>query len=133
MCGLLIGGAEFTTAGDCVLIVPQGTSNADVTSNVVDLFVELSPADLNVDDSGFADFQRTYTPGTVITLTAPPQAEGLLFHAWLVDGVVQNAGETTIEVTVVEDLTARALYLIAIPRPTPGLRLAPMSRQPASR
>jgi hypothetical protein len=131
--GSLVGGAEFTTAGDCVLIVPQGTSNANVTSNVADLFVELSPPDLNVDGSGFADFQRIYNPGTVITLTAPPRAEGLLFQAWLVDGVIQDAGETTIDITVVEDLTARALYLSAMPRPTPGLRLAPMSRQPASR
>jgi hypothetical protein len=95
------------------------------------LFVELSPADLNVDDSGFADFQRIYNPGTVITLTAPPQAEGLVFHAWLVDGVMQNAEETTIDVTVVEDLTARAVYLSAMPRPTLRPSLAPASRQPS--
>jgi hypothetical protein len=131
--GMLIGGAEFTTAGDCVLIVPPGTSNANVTSNVPGLFVELSPADLNVDDSGFANFQRIYNPGTVITLTAPPRAEGLLFHAWLVDGVIQDAGETTIDITVVEDLTARAVYLSATPGPTLGPSLAPTSRQPASR
>jgi hypothetical protein len=131
--GTLVGGAGLTTAGDCVLIVPQGTSNANVTSNVAGLFVELSPADLNVDDSGFASFQRIYNPGTVITLTAPPQTDGLLFHAWLVDGVVQNAGQTTIDVTVVEDLTARAVYLSATPDPTLGPRLAPTSRQPASR
>jgi hypothetical protein len=131
--GTLIGGAEFTTAGDCVLIVPQGTSNANVTSNVAGLFVELSPPDLNVDGPGFADFQRIYNPGTVITLTAPARAEDLLFNAWLIDGVMQNAGETTIEITVVEDLTARALYLSATPGPTLGPRLAPTSRQPTSR
>ncbi len=131
--GTLVGGAEFTTAGDCILIVPQGTSNANVTSNVAGLFVELSPPDLNVDDSGFASFQRVYTPGTVITLTAPPLAEGLLFHAWLVDGVIQNAGETAVEVTVVEDLTARAVYLSATRGPTLGPRLAPTSRHPTSR
>jgi probable HAF family extracellular repeat protein len=129
--GTLLDGTEFSTAGDCILIVPQGTSNANVDSNVADLFVELSPADLNVDDSGFADFQRIYHPGTVITLTAPPQAEGLVFHAWLVDGVMQNAGETTIDVTVVVDLTARAVYLSAMPRPTLGPSLAPTSRRAA--
>jgi hypothetical protein len=131
--GTLIGGAEFTTAGDCILIVPQGTSNANVESNVAGLFVELSPTDLNVDDSGFANFQRIYDPGTVITLTAPPRADGLLFQAWLVDGVIQNAGETAIEITVVEDLTARALYLSATPGPTLGPRVTPASRRPTSR
>jgi hypothetical protein len=131
--GSLIGGAEFSTAGDCVLIVPPGTSNANVTSNVAGLFVELNPADLNVDDAGFADFQRTYNPGTVITLTAPQQAEDLMFHAWLIDGVIQNAGETTIAVTVVEDVAARAVYLSATPGPTLGPSLAPTSRQRTSR
>ncbi len=131
--GTLVGGAEFTTAGDCVLIVPQGASNANVESNVAGLFVELSPPDLNVDDSGFANFQRIYNPGTVITLTAPPQADDLSFHAWLVDGVMMNAGETTVDVTVIEDLTARAVYLSARPGPTLGPRLAPRSRQPTSR
>ncbi len=126
--GTLVGGAEFTTAGDCVLIMPQGTSNAIVTSNVAGLFVELSPPDLNVDDSGFADFQRIYNPGTVITLTAPPRAGNLLFHAWLVDGVVQDAGQTTIDIAVVEDLTAQALYLSASPGPTLGPRLRPAAR-----
>jgi hypothetical protein len=131
--GSLFGGAEFTTAGDCILIVPPGSSNAAVTSNVAGLFVELSPPDLNVDDSGFADFARLYDPSTVITLSAPPQAEGLVFGAWLVDGVMQNAGQTTIDVTVIEELTARALYLSAKPGPTLGPRLAPTSRQPTSR
>jgi hypothetical protein len=86
-----------------------------------------------VDDSGFANFQRIYDPGTVITLTAPPRADGLLFQAWLVDGVIQNAGETAIEITVVEDLTARALYLSATPGPTLGPRVTPASRRPTSR
>ncbi len=131
--GLLLDGTEFTTAGDCILIVPQGTSNAAVTSNTAGLYVELSPPDTNVDDSGFANFQRVYDPGTLITLTAPPQAEGLVFHAWQVDGVLQNAGETTIDITVVEDLTARAVYLSAKPGPTLGPSLAPTSRQPTSR
>jgi hypothetical protein len=113
--------------------VPPGTANATVESDLAGTFLEVSPPDLNVDDSGFADFQRMYNPGTVITLTAPPRAEGLLFGAWLVDGVVHNAGQTTIDITVVEDLTARALYLSARPGPTLGPRLAPASRQPASR
>jgi hypothetical protein len=127
--GTLFGGAGFTTAGDCVLIVPQGTSNANVTSNVADLFVELSPPDLNVDGPGFADFQRIYNPGTVITLTAPRQADGLLFQAWQVDGVLQNAGQTTIDVTIVENLTLNAVYTYWQRRPNLAPAPSPTSRR----
>ncbi len=124
---LLLDGTGFTTEGDCILIVPQGTSNAGVQSNVSGTFIEIDPPDINVDASGFANFGRIYNPGTVITLTAPEQVDGLSFHAWLVNGVMRNVGETATEVTVVGDLTAFAVYRYWRVRPTIGPRLTPTS------
>jgi hypothetical protein len=118
--GLLLDGSDFTTAGDCILIVPQGSSNANVQSNVPGTFIEVAPPDLNVDASGFADFGRIYNPGTLTTLTAPAQANGLVLHGWLVDGVLQNTGQTTIQLTIIEDVTARAVYRYWRTRPTIG-------------
>ena len=74
------------------------------------VFVDLSPADVNEDDCGFADFDRSYNPGTVITLTAPASADGRSFRAWQIDGGLQAAGQAVVEVTIVGDVTARALY-----------------------
>lgn len=122
--GLLLDGTEFTTAGDYILIVPQGTSNLLVRANVPGAFVEVSRPGGTGDESGFANFQRTYTPGTVVTLTAPAEAEGLAFYAWRIDDVMQPAGQTTIGVVMIEGSTAEAVY-------TPGAFTRPSSARRA--
>ncbi len=126
--GFLLDGTGFTTAGDCILIVPQGSSNARVGSDVRGTFVEVSPPDLNVDGSGFAYFLRSYNPGTVVTLTAPAVADNLPFQGWMIDGVMQDAGQTTIDVTIVEEVSVKAVYTNWSTKPTLGLRRAPTSR-----
>ncbi len=126
--GLLLDGSEFATAGDCILIVPQGSSSTGVRSNVPGTFIEIDPPDLNVDAGGFANFGRTYHPGTVATLTAPDQAGGFAFQGWLVDGVFQNVGQTTLQVTVIEDATVQAVYRLWGTRPSIGLRRSPTAR-----
>ena len=108
--GTLLDGTEFASAGDCVLIVPPGVANLAITSNVVDVYVDVVPADLNVDGGGFPAFERSYDPGTAITLTAPASADGRSFRAWKINGVLWTTGQTVIDVTIVEGLTARAVY-----------------------
>ena len=108
--GSLLDGSEFTSAGDCILIVPPGVSNLHVESNVSGSFVDVGPADLNADAGGFADFVRSHDPGTVIALTAPTSSDGRSFRAWEIDGVLQAVGQNDIQVTIVQDVTARAIY-----------------------
>jgi hypothetical protein len=161
--GALLEGPEFTTAADCILIVPLGsphlmfgqnptgtfdearrsgsgggeeeepdppteTVTLTVESDIPGSLVGLSPPDGYARGSGCADFSRQYEPGTVITLAAQVEADDLPFHAWLVDGVMQNEGQARIEVTIVEDTTMRALYRRAAPEPTIAGRLVPVSR-----
>ncbi len=108
--GSLIDGTEFTSSGDCILIVPPGPANLAITSNAVDVFVNVAPADLTVDGGGFPAFDRSYDPGTAITLTAPASAGGRSFRAWTINGVLWTTNQTVIDVTIIESLTARALY-----------------------
>ncbi len=110
--GSLLDGTPFL-AGDCILILPPGNTspvNAHVESNVADTYVEIAPLDLNFDDDGFADFSRSYYSGTAVTLTAPVHSQGRRFVRWLMDGVPQPIGRRTIEVTVSEDTTLKAVY-----------------------
>ena len=61
-------------------------------------------------------------PGTLLTVTAPPTSEGRRFLRWRVNGVLQKVGVRAIVVTVAEDTTLQALYLVQRPlrpdRPT---------------
>jgi hypothetical protein len=110
--GSLLDGTPFV-AGDCIVIVPPGDLgliNATVGSNVGDTFIEVIPLDLNIDSDGFANFGRAYYAGTLLTVTAPPSSEGRRFLRWRVNGVLQEIGVRTIEVTVAEDTTLQALY-----------------------
>ena len=108
--GSLIDGTEFTSSGDCILIVPPGPANLAVTSNAADVYVDVVPADLTVDGGGFPAFERSYDPGTVVTLTAAATADGRSFRAWKINGVLWTTGQTVIDVTMIESMTARALY-----------------------
>ena len=130
--GLLVDGTEFTSAGDCILTVPQGNSTLNVGSSVPELFVEVTATNMNVDDSGFANFQRTYSPGTVVTLTAPATHDGLAFAGWKIDGTpIPSVSGTTFVTLVQTETTAEAFYVPAsrlpkpAPTPTPAPRPAP--------
>ena len=106
----LVDGTEFTSSGDCILIVPPGPANLAIASNAAGVYVDVAPADLTVDGGGFPAFERSYEPGTVITLAAPSSADGRSFRAWKINGVLWTTGQTVIDVTMIESMTARALY-----------------------
>ena len=109
--GELSDGCQFI-ASDCVRLVPPGTGAVvmSVEANLPEAWIAVSPVDLTLDGGGFADFERSFPEGTLVTLTAEPwMADGRPFIAWLVDGVTY-ADETTIDVTLVGPSTVRALY-----------------------
>ncbi|MCH8912885.1 MAG: hypothetical protein IIA33_04885 [Planctomycetes bacterium] len=126
--GELSDGSAFS-ASDCVLIMPPGNiqpANATIQSNVSATIIEIAQLDLNFDSDGFANFARSYHEGTEITVTAPLRANGRRFLRWRVDGVLQLVGMRTIELTVTDQTTARALYR----RPS-RIEQPPRLRQPA--
>jgi len=109
--GELNDGTEFF-ASDCVRLVPPGTPPGLMTilSNVPGVWVDVDPLDNTLDGGGFADFERSFPLTTVVTLTADATSQGRPFRAWIVDGVYQTYGMTTLELTVPVQTTVRAVY-----------------------
>ncbi len=110
--GELADGSSFS-ASDCVVILPPGNiqpANASILANVSGAMIEVVQLDLNFDSDGFANFTRSYYEGSAVTMTAPLRANGRRFLRWQVDGVLQPIGMKTIELTVTDQTTARALY-----------------------
>ena len=125
--GGLDGLLSLGTTGEGILL------SAPERKRVSELFVEVAPADLNLDDSGFADFQRVYVPGTVVTLTAPVTRDGLAFSGWEIDGTPAPSVSGSTSVTLVENATtAEAVYVPVSRVPGPPPPPAPVPR-PAPR
>jgi hypothetical protein len=85
-------------------------ANAAIEANVSEAMIEVVQLDLNFDSDGFANFTRSYYEGSAVTMTAPLRANGRRFLRWRLDGVLQPVGLRTIEMTVTDQTTARALY-----------------------
>jgi hypothetical protein len=130
--GSLLDGTEFVSRGDCILIVPPGNANLNVESSQAGLFVEVTPLDVNLDGSGFANFQRVHVPGTVVTLTAPATRDGFVFAGWEIDGTAAPNVSRAVSVTLVQtETTAKAVYVpvsrsgVPAPSPVPVPRRVP--------
>ncbi|MHC4091780.1 MAG: hypothetical protein ACYSVY_16195 [Planctomycetota bacterium] len=124
--GQLMDGTEFTSAGDCILIVPPAPPPGilSVESTVAGAWIDVSPPDEVLDTGGFADFERSFPVSTVVTLTAEAEVNGRPLVGWLVNGVMQSGTQSSdpspfsygdlvgnvIEVTILENETVRALY-----------------------
>ncbi len=85
--GERLDGTPFAVS-DCVVIAPpKGPPRLlSVTSNVPGPFIAVSPADVQLDDGGFAPFQRAFAPQATVTLTAPQCHLGRLFVGWKLGG-----------------------------------------------
>ncbi len=68
--GELTDGTAFT-ASDCIRIVGGGDNVIAVTSNLPEIWVDATPADVNFDDGGFTSFSRAYPDLTEVSFTAP--------------------------------------------------------------
>lgn len=110
--GNLVDGTPFI-ASDCIRTVPENgmqSFNLSVSSNIPDVYVEVSPLDSHQDGPGFCNFARSYVAGSLVALTAPASVEGRPFLAWNVDAVLQNLGQTTIELPQGSLTGAHAVY-----------------------
>ena len=122
--GTLADGCEFI-AFDCVRIVSQGSSPAllIVQSNAPGAWLDVTPLDDTLDGGGFADFERTYPGGSVVTLTASPTHSGLVLAGWELDGARVGEGLTLTITLPADEIVPEAVYVpvsrLPAPAPTP--------------
>jgi len=72
--------------------------------------VAVAPTDANGDSDGTTAFERTYASGTVVSLTAPEDAEGQPFVRWQLDGSSQPADQRSLSLTMTANRSAIAIY-----------------------
>ena len=77
--------------------------------------ITVSPADLNGDDDGTTNFERSYDLGTTVTLTAPATLNGNNFGYWSIDGVPDLSNP--VDVSMEADVVAVATYVVIPPAP----------------
>jgi len=102
--GSLLDGTPFA-ATDCIRLVPPGTPPGVVAveSNAAGAWIEVEPLDLQLDGGGFADFQRTYPLGSVVSFTAEPSYQSKRFVGWRLDGEFHST-DPTISFTTTDDV-----------------------------
>lgn len=110
--GNLLDGTPFIIGGDCLRLVPPGTADLTLQSNLAGAWIDVSPLDDLLDGGGFANFQRTYSKSSVVTLLAPNTQGGRAFRGWRVDGGPLIGG-TTLTLTITESQVVVAKYKAA--------------------
>jgi hypothetical protein len=70
--------------------------------------ITVTPIDNNNQGDGNTEFFRTYSPGTIVTLTAPSSYSGKNFVKWLIDGAANT--NRTVSITMNSNHTAQAVY-----------------------
>ncbi len=118
--GELLDGTAFA-ASDCVLLVPPKTAPGllSVSSTAPGAFIDATPADQQLDDGGFAPFQRKFSSGTAVTLSAPTYYQGRVLLGWTVLGsgpaarsIASFIPGDTLRVTVWgQNVAVQAVYL----------------------
>ncbi len=115
-----VGGVDKTNRSILVTMDTSYTATAvyssEITSYTLSIFsspdtgaeVTVSPRDSNGKGTGITNFNRVYTMGTTVTVTAPQLLYGRDFSKWLVDGV--DNFNRTIELTMDEDHQVEAVY-----------------------
>ena len=136
--GELLDGTPFAVQ-DCIRLVPPGTPPGllAVASNSQGAWIDMSPPDEQLDGGGFADFQRTFPRGSVVTLKAEAMLSGgLAFSHWKINGVREPSTSQTLSVVVTRGImTIEAIYISGLPAPptptpapTPGPTPVPTIR-----
>ncbi|UCG15619.1 MAG: SUMF1/EgtB/PvdO family nonheme iron enzyme [Phycisphaerales bacterium] len=131
--GSLLDGTPFTTEGDSIRLVPPGgpPGLVAIRSTVPDVWIDAYPLDLQLDDGGFADFERSYPQSTVVTYIAPRMADGVRFAYWQIDGQPQARGQTAVSFEVVGEVTeADAVFRNPTLEGVQGTPVEPIEMQP---
>ena len=92
----------------------------------------MTPLDDTLDGSGFADFERAYPGGSVVTLMAEPTHNDLVFTGWELDGARVGEGLTLTVTLSPDETTPEAVYVPVTRLPAPAPTPAPIPR-PAPR
>ena len=83
--GELMGGGAFA-AVDCIRVVPGSTKPPIlVSSNVANVWMDVTPVDEYADAGGFTPFARGHEEGHTVYVTAPERQGRQVFQGWLVD------------------------------------------------
>ena len=75
----------------------------------LDAPITVTPPDVSQKGNGTTNFTRSYTTGTVVTLTAPSEYLGKNFSMWMVDGV-ESTTSRSVKVTMNGNHKAKACY-----------------------
>ena len=71
--------------------------------------ITVTPADLDSLTTGTTTFQRTYSAGQNVVISAPTEVDGQPFARWLVNGTAFSTNNI-IEITMLSDVTVTAVY-----------------------
>jgi hypothetical protein len=111
--GELSNGCVFV-ARDCVRLVPPGTSTLAISANLPGVTIDVSPTDYWNRDSGIASFDRVFSLGSIVIVTAPATIAshpGWVFVGWEVNGMPSLSREGAIAiVSLVQDQHVVAVY-----------------------
>jgi hypothetical protein len=72
--------------------------------------IDISPSDMNGNTDGNTQFNRIYSAGTAVTLTAPANSGTDIFLEWLRNGVFYSASRT-VSIAMVANTTMTARYV----------------------
>jgi PKD repeat protein len=111
----------FDQPATCTIVVESSGTPGAVTIDVA------SPGAAGA-GAGATPFERTFAPGTGITLTAPATAEGQVFYRWYRDGTALYTTSRTLNV----NLAAGAVFTAAYRDPPPSVAAVTPSTGPLS-
>ncbi|HKQ50410.1 MAG TPA: hypothetical protein VJZ71_20215 [Phycisphaerae bacterium] len=107
--GMMTDRTSFS-ATDCMWLVPPGPAALRISSDAPGAFIDVGEPDETLDAGGFESFERSYLSGTVVTLTAPPSVGSRRLIGWTIDGVFQAAGQSSISLTIGQQVSVTAMY-----------------------
>ena len=108
--GYTLDGTWFEGADTMTLQAPPPRVNLDVRSNIVDTWIEVTPADVVEDDHGWSSFSRLYPLGTSVTLTAPASQPLGTFKGWKINGQFVSLGNPVLQIPLTQDVAVYAIY-----------------------
>lgn len=107
--GFLLDGTWFYGDDTLTVVAAPPTVNLNVRSNVVDLWVAVAPSDVQSYGDGWTNFERSYTQGATVTLTAADMPD-MAFMGWRVGGQMVTPISPVLTTTLNQNTTVWAMY-----------------------
>ena len=117
--GLLDNGRDFGGT-DCIRLVPPGSENLTITSNLEDVYIQLDREDLLEDGNDWTMFSRVYLPFSYVTMSAPLVHKGRNLVAWRINKSFWRAPNGgTLRILIFGRVRVEALYDLSRATPLP--------------